>query len=60
MSIDTREWDDLIGEKDKRIAELEAALNFAGDEIRWWATEHGCCAGHESEALAKIDSVLNP
>lgn len=28
------------------------------EEILWWSEEHGCCKGHEDEALALLDDAL--
>ena len=53
----------LIWEMEKREAEIErlrAALTEAREEICWWASEHGCCLGHEDHALTMIDAVLTP
>jgi hypothetical protein len=41
-----------------RIAELEAALKAAREEIMWWVGEHGCCSGHEAGTITKIDLAL--
>lgn len=42
------------------IARLTAALQVAREEVCWWVSEHGCCAGREDDAMTVIDAALGP
>lgn len=42
---------DLMRAIERANAELLEALKAAKGEIQWWVDEHGCCAGHESDAM---------
>jgi hypothetical protein len=48
----------LRNEAADEIDRLRAALTVAREEICWWASEHGCCIGHEDHALTVIDEAL--
>ena len=41
-----------------RIERLRAALKAAKTEIEWWVEEHGCCDGHQDEAMKLIALAL--
>lgn len=48
----------LIAERAEAEAMYRNALETARTEIEWWATEHGCCRGHEDEAVGAMEEVL--
>ena len=48
----------IADERSKENVELRAALMKAKSEIKWWADEHGCCAGHEREVMQMIEASL--
>jgi hypothetical protein len=41
------------------LRQARSALEKAREEILWWVDEHGCCKGHEAEALAAIDDAVS-
>lgn len=41
------------------LEDLRNTLRLAKAEILWWVEEHGCCAGHEFEAVQAIDLALS-
>lgn len=45
---------DSIAENER----LRVALLVAREEICWWVSEHGCCAGREDHALTVVDAAL--
>lgn len=56
------DWFKLIDHPDANLIAaaptLLDALKLARAEIAWWVGEHGCCAGKESESLAKINAAI--
>ena len=48
----------MLEVRNARIAVLEKALGVAREEICWWVSEHGCCAGREDDAMTVIDAAL--
>lgn len=40
------------------VERLMAALAVAKEEIEWWVSEHGCCAGREDHAMKVIEAAI--
>lgn len=45
---------DLCGQRDELAESLLESLGH----LRWWADEHGCCAGKSDKLIAKAEALL--
>jgi len=54
-----RECQDRAAAAESALAEARSLLLGAANEIRWWVSEHGCCAGHEKPIVTAIDAAIS-